>query len=162
MTSNGRERIERAAGALREQAEVATGGVLISPSTVLLLAKWLESLAPSWAWDDPEGDGIPTWDDGTPLRLDESTDSHLLTLADAASRHLAVDGSAYERMTINHDYTVKLLRIGHDAQVERAREAEAERDDALKALRIVTEALDRVVDERDRLKATVARTERGE
>ena len=49
------------------------------PGVGLALAKWLDDVAAGWPWDDDGEGGI--WDDGMPMRLDESQDSHALALA---------------------------------------------------------------------------------
>ena len=53
---------------------------LMHPPVALALADWLDDLAAGWPWDD---DGTCVWDDGTPMRLEESPDTHALAVADA-------------------------------------------------------------------------------
>ena len=53
---------------------------MMHPPVALALAGWLDDLAAGWPWDD---DGTCVWDDGTPMRLEESPDTHALAVADA-------------------------------------------------------------------------------
>lgn len=53
---------------------------MMHPPVALALADWLDDLAAGWPWDD---DGTCVWDDGTPMRLEESPDTHALAVADA-------------------------------------------------------------------------------
>lgn len=53
---------------------------IMHPPVALALAFWLDDLAAEWPWDD---DGTCVWDDGTPMRLEESLDTHALAVADA-------------------------------------------------------------------------------
>ena len=74
----------------REVHYVCAGGVLgvdedapyiatMHPGVGLAIAKWLEDVAAGWMWDaDPDDIQTP---DGWPLTLDESMDSHALTVA---------------------------------------------------------------------------------
>lgn len=85
------ERFRAAATRLRERAEAATPGshtpdveayiAMMHPPVALALADWLDDLASGWPWDD-DGEGC-VWDDGMPMRLEESTDAHALAVADA-------------------------------------------------------------------------------
>lgn len=67
------ERLRAAATRLREAPA--------SPlALALALADWLDDLSAGWPWDD---DGTCVWDDGTPMRLEESLDARALAVADA-------------------------------------------------------------------------------
>lgn len=66
-------------GLYANQNKVAAYIAMMSPPVALALADWLDDLAAGWPWDD---DGTCVWDDGTPMRLEESPDTYALAVAD--------------------------------------------------------------------------------
>ncbi|WP_330473789.1 hypothetical protein [Terrabacter sp. C0L_2] len=73
------ELLRDAAEVLRERANSVRRPFGPQEKVDTALAKWLDDIAAGWVWDeDPEDIETP---DGWPLTLEESMDSHALTIA---------------------------------------------------------------------------------